>query len=274
MEFYPVTPRPIDAYLAFSATEHGQTLAAAIRWSHYKHPDTTNKEWCELLGPDANNLAHMELMAETARSFLADMDATTPGVLSEDDKYSLELGAYTHDCAESITTDINYFLKTDELTQLEKEIFIANIDNFYPDCPPETRAKLEFIVQEVIFNPETRLGKIFNIIERIGYMNTGLLAADIVNSGQAPEHESLLKPMVVDVLNVNVKTLVELTPELPAVELYLQRNQAAINAAFESIPDDVFHNYPLEQMQAKINEFRLARLAWSSRAPGLARQQF
>lgn len=119
-------------------------------------------------------------------------------------------------------------------------------------------------MKEVIFNPETRLGKMFNAIERVGYVRTALRAQEHIKEGTAPDCEAGLKWLVADVLsNYHPAALARVADELPPVKQYLLAQHELITEAFDMVEVSVFANYQGAKSQEKEDALEGCWEVWS-----------
>lgn len=250
--------RAIEVHETFAATEHGQKLAGSLRWDRYKPQDVSPERWRKLLGVDANNLGHMPLTANLTRVLVSRIQETMPGHLSEEDAVVLELGAVSHDWGEAVVSDISYSDKTEADEALERSAFEQNLTAFYPEDSEEIMRLLKIAHGSVIFNPETRLGEVFNIVERIGYMRTGLRAAGHVQAGRIPDCDESFRWIVADVLGNQIPSLVEFAEKYPPVREYLVTMALDISRGFNVVHPGTFENYDESKKQLKSDMFSRA----------------
>jgi hypothetical protein len=223
---------------SFAETEHGITLAACVRWNKYKPVEISNQRWVELLGPDANNLDHLVDTYNLTSDFIARTDCLQPGLLAPRDKAVLKISAITHDWGESIKPDINYFDKTDADEIEEQQIFFDNLANFYTGGDTDVQELITEALETVIFDRESRLGGMFNVIERIGYMRTGLRAAEHVREATAPDCADHLRWLAACVLSSDHAThLIRNSRQLQAAQHFLVLREVDITDAFEASAD-------------------------------------
>jgi hypothetical protein len=253
--------RIIAIHECFEETEYGRTLAARVRYERYKPAEVANERWIQLLGADVNNLTHMPLTYGLAQDFIrtADRDQSYP--LDDSEKELLQVAALTHDWAEAIVGDITFGDKTDEDERAEAAAFDAYLSGFYTGKEAELIQKAR---EEIIFDHsgDTKLGRVFNAIERVGYMRTALRAHAHLVTDDAQDCENGLTWLVADVLSQQPIPLIEHAKTLPPVRQYLQNQGDIITEAFKSVSSEVFENYPLEQRTLKQDAFGRSYLAW------------
>lgn len=167
-----------ELYAALGDTEYGQTLQDNIRFGSFKPQWLENWAWTEMLGPDVNNLEHMEHTAVLTGWYL--LEAERLGYpFSDEDEAILMTTAYTHDFAEAIDGDISDPLKKhdDEAYDKERASFEA-VASSVTDNPEELTTLVMSVTQG-----RHRLSRDFRAIEIIGYIETarqaGLLAENM-----------------------------------------------------------------------------------------------
>lgn len=233
---------PIELHNAFAKTVHGEKLAGEVRFDRYMSGGLSNQEWVGLLGADVNNLEHMRLTLGLAQDFVRTMDACHPGELSSEDRQLLGVAAVSHDWGEAIVTDITYSKKTPEDERREKEAFLHIVSTEMADVPGADLVLRA--AHEVVFDQKgTRLGKMFNIVERVGYMRTALRAHVRVDTVKSPDIQNGLRWLVADVLGNNPPHLVRQAADSTPARNYLLAQSGLISAAFEAVEDAIFENY-------------------------------
>ncbi len=227
-------PDYLAIHEAFAATEYGQVLAANIRYKVYKPEIVSNQHWIELLGPDVDNLAHLASTYHLTDEFIDSTESLQPEELSPRDKAVLRIAAITHDEAESILEDVNYSDKTAEHETAEQAAFKKYLPSFHPEASPETTKLIKTAVDEVIFNRESRLGRMFNAVERISYLRTAMRAGQHLYEGTAPECAEGLGWLVADTLSNHQAThVIAAGRRFPAAHRFLELHQADLDMTFQ-----------------------------------------
>ncbi|HUA13083.1 MAG TPA: hypothetical protein VL989_01110 [Candidatus Sulfotelmatobacter sp.] len=247
---------------SFAETELGETLASRVRYTTYKPEEVTNERWEELLGADVNNLDHLALTYGLAKSMVRHLREERPDFLTPHEEDVLLVTALIHDWAEAIVGDINYNDKTPEQEAEEMRQLSAILGQHYDDDTTGIR-ELVLEASEVVSSPDSKLGKVFNTIERIGYMRTALRASEQARSGKAEDCAVGLKWLYSDVLGNHTVTLIERSEEYPMLRGYLLNQQHVIFSAFVGMSADVFMNYPPEKRIAKQTAFLAAFRAFA-----------
>jgi hypothetical protein len=235
----------VAVHESFAATEHGQALAGNVRYGHFKPDAISNERWTELLGPDVNNLTHLTDTYQLACRFIEHTFRIQPGYLSSRESAVIKATAISHDWAEAIPHigDTNYTLKTEEDEAEEEKAFAENLAEFFDaDSFPKDMGDLILeATQKVIFDKTSRLGSVFNAIERMGYMRTALRANEHVLGGSAPDCHESLRWLVADVLaNHHASHLIAASSRWHAIHHFLDFQREAIGQAFESSDPAIF----------------------------------
>jgi len=273
MDYMSAEETPTIDYLgiheAFAESEYGITLAANVRYGKYKPAEVGNERWEELLGPDVNNLDHLVDTYHLADDFVSRTDRLQPGLLTQHDKAAIKISAIIHDWGESIIPDINYFEKTDADEAAERQAFADNLPNFYQGDDAATQELIAEATETIIFDRESRLGNIFNIIERIGYLRTGLRAAEHVREGSAPDCQSHLRWLAASVMSSDHTTRLVRQSDLLAAQHFLVLRQVDIHEAFEASRDPaIFTSLEPEQAAVRGQGLQEARVIWDAWCAG------
>lgn len=256
----------------FSSTEFGHKLADNIRYERYKPDITTNQEWEKILGVDVNNLKHLKLSYGLARQFIR-YSTETPSIsinkdLSEEalntkEQEDLLLAAIVHDWAEAIVGDTSYDLKSKIQEDKEYEELKKMTHGMFNEGDDELLNRIHFVIDTVIKDTNTKLGKMFNAIERIGYLRTALRSwRESKQAEPALELQKGLHWLTSNVLSGQITKLLEYSKIYNPVKVFLKENRELINDAFNNLPDEVFKNYKPEEVEEKRKQFKLAQAQW------------
>ena len=157
-------------------SEYGQLLVQRTRFGNFK-PDFVDTEmWCNLLGPDVNNLYHMDYTKHLAEDF-CDLGNVDP-----DTKDLLLTVAITHDIGEAIIGDIALPDKTEADEQQEKLAYRKIATELWGEAGNELTDR----VWRVLNKEDAETGDMFRAIEYVGYCSTAkraLLAAESLAHG-------------------------------------------------------------------------------------------
>lgn len=256
----------------FTETEYGKRLRENIRFERYKPATVGRDTWEHLLGADVNNLRHMRLTYGLTRKFI-DTEEHPPrswkkevpidARFSEREQEDLLLAAIIHDWAEAVVGDITYELKTTVHEEAERAAFRDILqDIFGTEKTRVLAARIDEVVDAVVNDHTTKLGKAFNAIERIGYLRTCLRAWNI-HKETTGELRSGLEWLANNVLLGQIIPLVRYAKVYPAVEIFLRENSGTITEAFNNMPENVFENYAAEARDDRKKHFEEARIQWN-----------
>ncbi len=261
----------LGVHTAFAATQYGETLGSCVRYDKYRPPDVSSERWEELLGPDVNNLDHLIDTYQLTCVFIGNTERLQPGLLLPRNKAVLKIGAIIHDWDESINPDINYFEKTEDHEIAERQSFIKNLPNFYTGNDPGVKDLIDEAVEEVIFEPDSHLGSIFNVIERIGYLRTGLRAGQLACEQAAPDCDENLRWLSASVLSSDhLEHLMMKGRRLFAAHHFLVAREAEICESLEMVDPAVFDAHePTADAIARLQGLQRSRQTWNAWHAGL-----
>ena len=244
----------------FSQTKYGNILSQNIRWARYKPENMTNEKWVKLLGADANNLEHLKLTYGTTRAFIKYSSKETP--LTTEEQEDLLLAATVHDWGEAIIGDINYDLKTpqDEIRELEE--LEKMVKEMYGEKNSQLSSRVDTVINNIINGHNTKLGKMFNAIERIGYLRTALHVWKKTTGEISTELKRNLDWISCNVLLGSLTQLMEYSKTYPPVALYLKENKEIITDIFNNLPEESFLKYDPKEVEQKKQKFNTVRQAW------------
>ncbi|MCA9371875.1 HD domain-containing protein [Candidatus Woesebacteria bacterium] len=252
----------------FSATLFGASLFRNIRYARYKPEAVSNEEWCRLLGADVNNLQHIFLTYGIARQFILHSQENGE-CLAQEEQRQLLLAAIVHDWGEAIVGDETYDKKNDSFEEREIEAGKFIIQAVFGNNNLPTNLMEDTFVN-IAFDCTTKLGRMFNAIEMIGYLRTALRAVDeskkLTNEQiqQYPDLRQRLYWLVNNVLIQQIDQLVSYADQYSAVKLYLEEGSDRISEAFEIITDETFDFYPAEEREKKKQIFVQTQSSWQT----------
>lgn len=258
-----VMPQLIELHHSFAATEYGQILNENVRFDRYKPVDVSNERWVALLGSDVNNLVHMPLTLGLTRDMVSRLNEHGER-LTPHQVVTLCLAAIIHDWGEAITGDLTFDQVTAGGKVEEEQALDEIISSLEQVGDVDLRTSLH-AAREVAFDASTPLGHIFNTVERIGYLRTGLRAMEHVVQGDAPDCGDGLLWLTENVIGNSLAVLVERAEQYPPVADYLMHMQEPINQALSVIAHSpwVFNNYNLEDQGTRAQMFQTARTTYS-----------
>lgn len=255
------------------SSPYGPSLMGIIRYDRYRSFRASKEEWGDWLGADVNGFKHGHLTHMLTRSFLSDCaqppsswgkEVPNKAQFSFEEQEILLLAGLCHDWGEAISGDVSYALKTaaDKETELEAQAEI--IGKLFPnDQSPIFLAKLNQAF-EITNNCDSKLGRAFNAIERLGYLRIGLLAQKRGKQAETEGRIELsqnLRWLAVDVLINQTLALLEYAAFYPPVLKYLTDMRPLISAAFKEASDSAFENYG-EEKEPKKARFEEAKERW------------
>lgn len=205
-------------------------LENGIRYDRYRTNETT-EEWIELLGPDVRARTHPHEAARHVHNLITTQEAHG-NPLGNTMKTMLYVTPFPHDWGELIVEgegigDINYEKKTAEHERQERAVF-QRITDLVPSATE--RGFFRATYDEVVSDRVSPLGKLFNIVERVGYVETAINAY-LGNRGQRIENWSGLSG---NVLALQIPALLNVR-EHPYVDLFLAENETIINHMYGDI---------------------------------------
>jgi rfaE bifunctional protein nucleotidyltransferase chain/domain len=251
----------INANVIFSNSEFGQSLAGAPRWDMQRPSHITPEQWIHLLGRDADNLQHMKLSYDITNLFIHYDDGSLN--LSEEEKDLLRLAAITHDWGESYNDetktggDVNYELKTD--TQAFEEL--VTYRKVFSEILSSQDVKTKYIIESTIFKRDSKLGLIFNAVERLGYIRTAMIAFEKSKGIDDDILKSHLQWLTAGTLSNQIISLMEYSADYTPVKKYLEFISPSIDEAYQTIDATIFPNHDQPQIE-KQNLYNQSKVAW------------
>lgn len=258
----PDTQEALALYDRFAATKFGAALGQEIWYQRYNQDTVTAEQWRELLGPDVNNLEHMRYTTELAAYYISQYRQHGAGDLTEDDEAALLIAAAIHDQGEVFDGDITYSEKTalDELNEQQKSLAAAR--QLLPGLDDDAYHRIAMIRQTIVFDKHSRLGKIFAVIEHMGYIQTALKAQAQVahNPDVSDETRQGLQWLVADVLMNNFDGFAD-TNEDVVLARFIKHRRGYLTVAFAHTPSHIFDLYG-DAAQTKEDKFARAQQHW------------
>lgn len=233
----------IQIYNSFASTQYGQKLANKIRYERYNLGNLSNSEWVSLLGADVNNLLHMLVTYRLAQDFVAVSKKTDHSFLTQDEEQLLYIAAIIHDQAEAVVGDVTFSDKLKSHEELEHEAFKQHAADFSPGLSSTVIKQIAKARDIIVFNSQTMLGELFNIIERLGYLRTGLRAYEESLGRLSAETVSGLQWLALDVFSNQISPLVTYSKCYWGVQKWLRQDMTAITNIFPTIQPEDFSNY-------------------------------
>jgi hypothetical protein len=261
----------------FAKTEGGIKLDKNIRFGDYKPSWMKNEEWEEWLGADVNNLQHMPLTNVLTRSFLRYFPEDAFTLEEQED---LRLAAIVHDWGESIkghedtrqdrTPVERQRIEFEKLQQMAGNV-VEGLKIYRQDKEVLTH-RIENVVENVVKNRESKVGKAFNAIERIGYLRTAVRAWEFSRNPNLNQETSLhdeelriaFESVTNNVLLNQIPKLLEYATIYPPIQMFLESHAETITNAFEEMHGDIFLEYTGEEQPQQKIKFANAKNLWTA----------
>jgi hypothetical protein len=256
----------------FTNSEFGPPMAAINRYDRYRSNSVSVDRWREWFGADVDGLKHLKLTYYLAKGFLIECKKpfSWPGEVPEEASFSsqeqevLLLAALVHDWGEAIAGDVSYALKetTDKQIEVKAQKGIAR--KLFAEEDLVFWDKLNQALS-ITQESDSKLGQAFNMIERLGYLRTGVLAWQRGSQTESlgPKEANKLFWLTADVLINQISALINKAQVYPPVLKYFQQMKPLISAAFEEMPDSVFQNYEEGERESKKAQFKGTANLWA-----------
>lgn len=264
-----------ELHRKFADSHHGVHLGQQIRYGRFKPEIISNEEWSQApLGADVNNLSHMPLTKGLAREYLKNQDKQK--ALNRTDSQMLLLASIVHDWAEAISDDKMFDQKTASEDDQEASIMLFLLKGTLG--ARLTKDQL-MEVYSIVKDKQSRLGEVFNAIERVGYLRTGLNAwvaskkpAGEVKGGVSGKEEIQLRAafqwLASNVAGNQVRALLSHAEKYHPIAVYMGNSRSRIENLFKEMPAGIFENYPTKDNEGKneqliqFQKFMEAKTAW------------
>jgi hypothetical protein len=169
------------SYVNHIEQEYIKQLKSLLRYDRFRG-DESEIEWVQLLGPDVLSLTHPHATLKITRNFIS-YNQFHDVPLTELESEQLKIATLVHDWGELKIDgkgigDVSYDQKTEAHEKDEAAIFkqvVTDIKN------EDEREMLTIIYTEVVLDRKSKLGSMFNAIERIGYLQTAIRAYEGVD---------------------------------------------------------------------------------------------
>ncbi len=246
-----------EIYNTFKKSPDGIHLVKQIRYKIYF--DSENSQSLEIaaqknLGADLNNLKHMRLTLGLTQVLTRRLN------INDEEKYKLDIASIIHDLPEAKSQDKSYQLKTE--ADEKKESYFMKIIAKEILFPNEAE-KANFLIniyKEIVEDRTSKLGEIFNVVERIGYLRTGLNAYNLSN--RCIENPNRYLWITHNVLMNQIPKLIDYSTKYNPVQDYILNSKNIITNAFQTCKerwsnnlDILYLNSPLysEDIKTKFN---------------------
>lgn len=255
-----------DIRQQFEHSSYGQSLRGHTRWDHFRPKDVTPEEWVEILGTDTDSLKHAPLMYGLMRQFIRH---SPKGSLSPEDERILLLAAMTNGWGEAGSSEegitpmgnISYGQKTHVQQRQERDIYRAVFQRLLG----EHHLKEELMTESALFNPDSRLGQIYDAVRHINYLRTALNAYDKAAELDDAEISSHLRWLSADVISNQLPNLLQQAKMFPAAAEYVKAVGPKIDVILDEVPEDIFAVHGKSE-RVHADRFRLVRKLWKNGA--------
>lgn len=252
----------ISAHKLFSASEYGQSLAGKPRWDMQRPAHISEAQWRQALGHDADNLDHMHLTLSLTDSFLKRDDGSLG--INDAERNILRISAVCHDWGESydpntgVGGDISYELKTHDDSLEELTMFQTVFAEIFGDVDIKTK----LLIEATIFKKDSKLGMVFDAIERIGYLRTAIIAYESSKRTEDSVLQGNLEWLAAGTLSNQILSLMEYAADYTPVREYLEAVGPSINEMFERISSNTFAEHGQPQKE-KLTLYQQSKILWN-----------
>lgn len=210
-------------------THHKTYLSSTLRYERYMVSETP-ETWIELLGPDVCLLTHANTTEDITKKFM-NYNAKNGLPLNLDEKEEMLIAPLIHDWGEIIINgkgigDITFDKKNADHEAIEVTIFNKVVSLVEDKLVAN---ELLAIYMDVVMKKNQKLGTMFNAIERMGYMQTAIIAY----KGEKGIYIKNWKGLVGNVLTHQIVKLLEYSDNYPYVRYFLLKNKKNITKMFE-----------------------------------------
>src|SRR3989344_5016756 len=207
-------------------------LTSNIRYDRYRISETP-QQFVNLLGPDVRFVTHPGVTYNIAKKFIeAQNKSSNP--LTHDEKFALLTASIVHDWGELKLGELGHGDKTfevhDDVDVNNERIVFERITDRVIDL--SDKDFIRDVYNNIAQDKDSRLGKMFNAIERIGYLQTAL------NSFRGEKGKRIKNwvGLTGNVLSNQIILLLEYAEEYPYVRTVLKENKSVISDLFNIIP--------------------------------------
>lgn len=221
-------------YITEITGKHKNCLENTPRYARFMIHESIS-EWTSILGPDVLLLTHREATAKITKTFLSYNEKQGQQLLAEE-KFQLFLASQIHDWGEIMVEnqgigDITFDGKNNIMEAAEATIFNKIISSVGEESIKE---KFSVVYWDIVMNRDTKLGEIFNAIERIGYLQTAIRAFVGREDGKKIEN---WRGLAGNVLSNQMQEVLKYSKKYPYVFYFLVKEKASIEKIFEDVGD-------------------------------------
>ena len=257
---------------AFRGTVYAEYLRESPRWTKYQPGHIDNDTWRRILHADANSLDHSRLMiGYTNYCMRRDPDHFQ---LSSDELTILYKAIAMQDWSKSFDDErcVGGDKAYDDITLDDIEMRRQKFHTVYDELVPEGDVKEKFLIESAIFNPESRLGGVFNSIRRLGYLRVALIAYNQAqNFPDDPVLTNNLNLLAADTASNQLIPLLGYAEEYPAVKAVLEELTTQINALVDE--NEGPHRASMAMGQRSREAFERAKELWERSTFVLTRER-
>ncbi len=258
----------------YAKSPYGQKLEQDVRFRWFKAESVSNSDWEDLLGSDVNNLRHLNQSYGLARRFImrnhnpgiSDRGSVSPDALFTPKEQQLFLfTAIAHDWAEAEVGDIQFGTKSETDAESENMILRRIIGEMLPDVDPTESQLLGDQVVGILDDTSSKLGKAFHVVERLGYLRTGLTAWK-KSQEMAGDEQHGLQLLTLNVTGRHVPHLLSYKETYPAVGSFFTSLAPRLEEVFETGNHIAMTDHP-QNTQVVRDMFQFAHTVWRTHTP-------
>ncbi len=206
-------------------------LSQQLRYERFMENETS-AEWERLLGPDVIALTHPRVTAEITESFIAYQESRGTHLTAEEQSL-LRTTPWIHDLGEIVLPEFGIcdisFDQKNSAHEREEFLVFTKVIELLPQSAEKDLIRNAFI--EVAFHKASKLGRMFNAIERIGYLETAIRAFQGVNG----ERVANWRGLVGNVLSNQIEKLLLYEREYPYVAAIIDDHIGDISVMFAAV---------------------------------------
>lgn len=246
---------------AFRGTVYAEYLRDSPRWTKYQPEHIDDVSWRAILHADANSLDHSRLMIGYA-NYCMQRDPDLFQLSSEEltivyKAIAMQDWSKSFDDDQSSGGDKAY----DDITLDDIENRRRKFHIVYDELVPDSDVKEKFLIESAIFNPESRLGSIFDSIRRLGYLRVALIAYNQAqNFPDDPVLTRNLNMLAADTASNQLIPLLGYAEEYPAVKAVLEELTTQVNALVDE--NEGPHKTSMAMGQRAREAFERAKELW------------
>lgn len=246
----------------FGTTDLGAAMNNKTRYEKFQFSSTEpgkkvfeDQEWELLLGPDVNQLDHLLDTYMLTQWFLSQLEEP----LDTDQQQKLLFAAITHDWPEGITGDVHYNDMTDAQANKEADIHLSLLIDMFGGA---NRNMLETVAEITKKTGETDLSAMFDTVEKIGYLITGLRAWEVAKDQPEGERTTRLQYLAGNVVANQVEALVSRFDDYQPVRLVLGAAKADLDEIFRELDTGLFEQEGDKNPKKATQDFENSKAAW------------